>query len=167
MKNLVFHFLLAAIFLFYQIISFCWGSLPFDPFFPFFLGALFWRLGLKALFLGVVFWGLVLDSFSSLVPGPSVLAYLFSLILFWQLKKRLALHGFLPGLMALVFAIFCCVWLRLYGLPRFFDLPLPTVSFYTVNKVFLGTLIWGLFCWFLCQISFMRNLLEIPTTSEP
>ena len=166
MRILTFQLLLFTVFLLYQTLAFAWKAPAFDPFFPLFLGGLFWRLGKFPLFLSLIFWGSVLDAYSSLVPGPSVLAYLVSLFFFWQLKRRLALRGFFPALLSLVFSLSLCEWLRLYLWPRFFELSLPPLSFYFVGKIMIGTLVWGLFCWLFCQFSFMRDLFEIPASSE-
>ncbi|GEM_PF-2419737 len=166
MKELLFLLFLFLIFLIYQFCGALWHPPALDPFFPFFLGGVFWRLNKIVLWGGAIFWGLVVDSFSFLAPGPSAISYPLALLVFLHLKLHLDMREFFPALLSLILSLFICELLRLYIIPHIFELPLPAVSFYYVGKIFVGTLLWGLLCWFLCQISTLRDIFEIPSSSS-
>ena len=160
-KDLIFGLSLFVIFWFYQWLSFLGPHFSFDPFFPFLLGGMFWRLHLLLYLFLVLICGLVVDAFSSLVPGVTVIAYFVSLFIFYQFAKKLALKGFFPALISLIFTIVLCEILRLWFLPLVFELSLPVYSFYFVGKFCLFTLFWGFLCWSFCQVSFMKDVFQI------
>lgn len=160
-KDLVFFFFLFLVFWAYEFFSFLGVSLAFDPFFPFLLGGIFWRLHLPFFVCAVFFFGLLADVFSFGLPGPSVISYFLSLFVFYQFERRLALRGFFPALLSLVTVVIFCEVLRLFLLPLIFELPLPKPSFYFVGKFVVGTLLWGLLGWLFCQVSFIRDVLEV------
>lgn len=167
MREALFHLLILVVFCFYQLLGAIWESPALDPFFPLLLGGVFAQVNKFSLWGGAIFWGLVVDSFSFLVPGPSAIAYTVSLLAFYQLKLHLDLRDFFPALLSLIASLFLCEVLRLYLIPKIFEISLPAVSFYYVGKIFFGTLLWGLVCWLLCQISLVRDFFEISSSSKP
>lgn len=162
MREAIFLGLVGAIFLVYEFLVFLWHSLPaFDPFFPLLLSGFFWRLRPAAFWGAVVTCGLLVDLFSSKFPGPTVLAYIVALLIFRELKKRLALRGFFPALLSLILAISLCEILRLAVFPALFEINLPEPAFYFVGKITIFTLGWGFLCWLFCQLSLVRHVFEL------
>ncbi|WP_022853950.1 hypothetical protein [Thermodesulfatator atlanticus] len=166
MKLLTYAVTLAGIFWFYEFFAFLWKPLPFDPFLPVLVGFYFWRLKPIYYWGGVFLTGLVVDAFSSTIPGPAVFAYLISLAIFLQFYRKLALRGFLPAFLSLIFVISFGVLARLLIFPALFEVPLPEKYLWDVLKYLIGTFIWGVCCWSFCQISFMRYVFELPTNSK-
>ncbi|OAG26896.1 hypothetical protein [Thermodesulfatator autotrophicus] len=160
MKNLVFFVSLLGLFWCYQFFSFLGVSIPFDPFLPVLLGFYFWRIKFNYYWLGVFITALLIDVFSSVVPGPTVFSYFLALFCFLQCYRKLALRGIGPAFFSLVIVVVIGEGARLLLFPALFEVPLPEKYGLIILKYILGTLIWGILCWTFCQISWVKNVFE-------
>ncbi len=73
----------------------------------------------------IFLWAVVVDSFSSKLPGPTIFAYFISIYLVDQLRIHFDIESFLPYCLVLFFGILLGEILRLLVLPTIFDFPLP------------------------------------------
>ncbi|AEH45193.1 hypothetical protein Thein_1326 [Thermodesulfatator indicus DSM 15286] len=166
MRTFIFYITILGLLWLYQFFSFMGITIPFDPFLPVLLGFYFWKIKPGYYWFGVFLTALFLDVFSSVVPGPTVFSYFLALFCFLQFYRKLALRGFLPAFLSLIVVVILGEGARLLLFPALFEVPLPEGYWLVILKYVFGTLIWGIFCWSFCQVSFVKNVFELSTHSK-
>ncbi len=133
------------------------GLLPVDLITPFVLWTALLRISKWQILSLVLFWGIVVDTFSSLVPGPTVLAYVVGIFLVRRLRGHLDIGLFLSYAVIFSLSIFVVEILRLLVLPLILDLQPPRdILVYTTLTIGFS-LIWGFILWTLTSGERVRD----------
>ncbi|GEM_PF-6055598 len=86
----------------------------------------------------VLLWAIVVDTFSSLLPGPAILAYLVGVFLLNYFRWRFSPWVRPARILSVFFTYVVAEVLRLYIVPAVLDITLPHDNLYPTLEVFGG-----------------------------
>ncbi len=156
-KSWVWFLLGLGIFVFQEMGEAC-GVLPrIDLFLPLILWRVYWASLDVSLLVFAAFWGLVVDSFSSLIPGPALISYLVAVFVLHYLKWRFSPWVAPTRMLSFALAFLGAEVLRLYVLPVVLDLPLPRDIFRLGLEMVAEALFWSLVLEALSQTAVARR----------
>jgi len=151
--------LLALFFFFFQEAGEALGFLlPLDFVLPLLLWQIYWSPLNRSLVIFAVFWGIVVDTFSSLLPGPAVLSYLVAIAFLFYLKGRFTPWVPLTRVLSFLSTFLVAEFLRLYIIPVVLDLPLPQDMLKIGCEILVGAVLWSLILEVLSQTAIVRFL---------
>jgi len=143
-REWVWYLLGLGLFFFQEMGEAC-GCFPcLDLLLPLILWRVYWSsLDVSALAFAA-FWGLVVDTFSSLLPGPTIMAYLVAVFVLHYLKWRFSPWVTPTRMLSFALAFLGAEFLRLYVLPVVLDIPLPRDIFRLGIEMLAEAFFWAL-----------------------
>ncbi len=133
------------------------GPLPIDLISPFILWVVLLRISRWQILILFLLWGTVVDTFSSVVPGPTVLAYVAGVFLVRRLKGHLDIGLFLSYAVIFSLGILVVEILRLLIIPLVLDLQPPRDILVYITLTIGFSLAWGFVLWTLTSGERVRN----------
>lgn len=131
---------------------------PLDFILPLIFWQAYWCPLNRSLVIFTLVWGGVVDTFSTLLPGPAVLSYLVAIVLLYYFKGRFTPWVPLTRMLSFGVTFLVAECLRLYVLPVVLDLPLPRDMLRIGLEVVGGAVFWSLILELLSQTAVARDL---------
>ncbi len=156
MRFLFLNFILFSLFILQEFLAGL-GLLPIDLVSPFVLWVALLRIARWQILSLFLVWGIVVDTFSSIVPGPTVLAYATGIFLVRRLKGHLDIGLFLSYAVIFSSGIFVVEILRLLVIPLILDLQPPRDILIYITLTIGFSLAWGFVLWTLTSGERVRD----------